>query len=86
MTRKDPGGAAKVIAQIAYNKSAGTATLTDGGGASHVYVYDPLRIWQSVEDPDTQSPLPTVMPVTSLQLPVVPDPLKTFFQRVLGKQ
>jgi YD repeat-containing protein len=83
-TRSDTGGDT-VIAQITYDKVAGIATLTDSDGAVHTYPFDPLRIWQVIEDPNTQSPLPTVIPVTAIEIPSVPDPLRVFFQRILGK-
>lgn len=82
-TRTDTGGDT-VIAQITYDKVAGTVTLMDSVAVDHTYPYDPLRIWQVMEDPGTQSPLPTVIPVTGIEIPSVADPLRDFFQKILG--
>jgi len=85
VTRTD-GGGDQVIASISYDKTTDTVTLTDVDSVDHVYPYDPLTIWQPVEDPSTQSPLPTVIPATSVAIPPVPDPLRDFYQEILEKE
>jgi YD repeat-containing protein len=73
------------LAGIAYDKAAGTATLTDAAAGVHVFAWDPLRIWQLIESPETQSPGPSVFTTTNYIGPIFSDPLAEFFARVVDQ-
>jgi len=79
------GATVTTLASVTYDKTLGTVTIVDADSVSRSWNWDPLRVWQKIENPETQSNRPSIFPTTAAKGATYRDPLTSLFVDILNQ-